>query len=110
MATLSVGHSFHTNRSPIQEVKSKSCPRIVSLLSCSSKPKKEKKENMQLLSHLFVGVKKYGEGLKENLSPQQKGDWKDLMLMCLSFAVFVYMSQKIVCAYCAWMSMPKHLW
>ncbi|KAL5066457.1 hypothetical protein RYX36_028194 [Vicia faba] len=44
----------------------------------------------------------------KNLSPQQqKGDWKDLFLMSISFAVYVYISQKLVCAYCAWTSMPK---
>ncbi|CAA6659146.1 unnamed protein product [Spirodela intermedia] len=34
-------------------------------------------------------------------SPKQKGDWKDVLLMSLSFAVYVYISQKLVCAYCA---------
>ncbi|KAK9741263.1 hypothetical protein RND81_03G093200 [Saponaria officinalis] len=43
--------------------------------------------------------------VKESLSPKQKGDWKDVLLMSISFAVYVYMSQKIVCAYCVWMSM-----
>lgn len=46
-----------------------------------------------------------------NSSPQQKGDWKDLFLMSISFAVYVYISQKLVCAYCAWTSMPNvHVW
>ncbi|XP_020080882.1 uncharacterized protein LOC109704546 isoform X2 [Ananas comosus] len=48
---------------------------------------------------------KMGKGVKESLSPKQKGDWKDLLLMSFSFAVYVYISQKIVCAYCAWMAM-----
>lgn len=44
----------------------------------------------------------------KNLSPQQqKGDWKDLFLMSISFSVYVYISQKLVCAYCAWTSLPK---
>ena len=51
-----------------------------------------------------------GIELKEKLSPQRKGDWKDLTLMSLSFAVYVYISQKIVCAYFVWMSMPKQVW
>ena len=54
--------------------------------------------------------KKMGMELKEKLSPQRKGDWKDVTLMSLSFAVYVYISQKIVCAYFLWMSMPKQLW
>ncbi|KAI5681087.1 hypothetical protein M9H77_02314 [Catharanthus roseus] len=54
------------------------------------------------LKQIFLG---FGKGLKDSLSPKQKGDRKDLTLMCLSFAVYVYISQKIVCAYCVWMSM-----
>ena len=63
------------------------------------------------LLKLFNGFEKVGKKLKQNLSPQQqKGDWKDLLLMSLSFAVYVYISQKLVCAYFAWTSMPKHMW
>lgn len=51
---------------------------------------------------------KLGRGLTQGLSPKQKGDWKDVLLMSFSFAVYVYISQKIVCAYCAWMSMINH--
>lgn len=68
------------------------------------------KQEKQLLRQLFGSVEKYGKRLKDNLSPKQKGDWKDVMLMSLSFAVYVYISQKIVCAYCAWMSMLKQPW
>lgn len=61
--------------------------------------------------HGFVQrFEKMGIQLKEKLSPQRKGDWKDLTLMSLSFAVYVYISQKIVCAYFLWMTMPKPLW
>lgn len=59
---------------------------------------------------MLVGVEMMGGKLKGNLSPKQKGDWKDLMLMSLSFAVYVYISQRIVCAYCAWTSMLNHHW
>lgn len=77
----------------------------------SSKTKKEDKEKRQLLFGRVLGsVQKLGIGLKEKMSPQRKGDWKDVMLMSLSFAVYVYMSQKLVCAYCAWMSMLKQSW
>ncbi|XWS45741.1 hypothetical protein CRYUN_Cryun14cG0005700 [Craigia yunnanensis] len=120
MAALSVNHSFYYKNTSVQEMKSRSrnCPRILVVLSCqnnepiekSTTTKKEQKENRQLFSQVFAGVQKFGRGLKENMSPQQKGDWKDLMLMSLSFAVYVYMSQKIVCAYFAWMSMPKQSW
>ncbi|KAF9675571.1 hypothetical protein SADUNF_Sadunf09G0046000 [Salix dunnii] len=70
----------------------------------SSKAKKESKQDKQLVRQIFCRVENFGKGLKDSLSPKQKGDWKDVMLMSLSFAVYVYMSQKIVCAYCAWMS------
>ncbi|GAA0141559.1 hypothetical protein LIER_02678 [Lithospermum erythrorhizon] len=70
------------------------------------KVKREQKES----KGFFVGLQKIGSNLKENLSPKKKGDWKDLTLMSLSFAVYVYISQKIVCAYCAWMSLLQHSW
>ncbi|XP_022769645.1 uncharacterized protein LOC111313247 [Durio zibethinus] len=121
MATLSVNHSFYCKNISVEELKSRSrnCPRILVVLSCqnnepmersASITKKEEKEKRQLFSQAFASLHKFGRGLKENMSPQQKGDWKDLMLMSLSFAVYVYMSQKIVCAYFAWMSMPKQSW
>lgn len=53
-------------------------------------------------------VVKAGMAVQENLSPKQKGDWKDVALMSLSFAVYVYISQRIVCTYCAWVSMTNH--
>ncbi|KAJ6896097.1 hypothetical protein NC651_022352 [Populus alba x Populus x berolinensis] len=116
MAALSIVHSLHGSYSSIQELKTRNCPRILILLSCqrgepldtsSSKPKKEIKQDKQLARQLFGSVENFGKGLKDNLSPKRKGDWKDVVLMSLSFAVYVYMSQKIVCAYCAWMSMLK---
>ncbi|EOX96654.1 RNA/RNP complex-1-interacting phosphatase, putative [Theobroma cacao] len=122
-AALSVHHSFYYKNSSAQELKSRSrtrnCPRILIVLSCqnnepiersTTKAKKGKDEKRQLFALVFTGVQKFGRGLKENMSPQQKGDWKDVMLMSLSFAVYVYMSQKIVCAYVAWMSMPRQPW
>ncbi|KAH7653814.1 hypothetical protein IHE45_19G104200 [Dioscorea alata] len=68
--------------------------------------KKMKKKGLSLVQHIIYGeVEKLGKGLKECLSPKQKGDWKDVFLMSFSFAVYVYISQKIVCAYCAWTAM-----
>ncbi|CAK7330889.1 unnamed protein product [Dovyalis caffra] len=109
-------HSLYGSNSSIQELKTKNCPKLLFLLSCqrgepidtsSSKAKKEVKQGKQLVRQLFGSIEKFGKGLKDDLSPKQKGDWKDVMLMSLSFAVYVYISQKIVCAYCAWMSMLK---
>jgi hypothetical protein len=53
-------------------------------------------------------VVKAGMAARESLSPKQKGDWKDVTLMSFSFAVYVYISQKLVCTYCAWLSMINH--
>lgn len=60
---------------------------------------------MRALEGFYAEAAKMGRGLRENLSPKQKGDWRDVLLMSLSFAVYVYISQKLVCAYCAWKSM-----
>ncbi|KAB5541019.1 hypothetical protein DKX38_013993 [Salix brachista] len=104
MAALSVVRSFHGSHSSIQDLKTRNCPRILILLSCqrgeptdtsSSKEKKESKQDKQLVRQIFGAVENFGKGLKDSLSPKQKGDWKDVMLMSLSFAVYVYMSQKI---------------
>ena len=119
MAALSIGPSFHTKHSTTQEHrKTRSSPRILILLCCqsrkpvdTSKPRSKKESKRKsLLPPPFVGFEKFGKILQENLSPKQKGDWKDVMLMSLSFAVYVYISQRIVCAYCAWTYMPKQPW
>ncbi|KAG2668687.1 hypothetical protein I3843_14G003200 [Carya illinoinensis] len=118
---LPVGHSLYRNHSTIQGPRktSSSIPRTLILLCCQSHKPEEtskprtKKENRRRKSQLpgfLSGFDKFGKVMKENLSPRQKGDWKDVMLMSLSFAVYVYISQKIVCAYCAWMAMPKQPW
>jgi hypothetical protein len=57
---------------------------------------------------LYNDVVKAGMAARESLSPKQKGDWKDVTLMSFSFAVYVYISQKLVCTYCAWLSMINH--
>ncbi|OVA19389.1 hypothetical protein BVC80_9055g9 [Macleaya cordata] len=116
MASLSIiQHSFYTKNNSIPSVRSNS------RISCIghepigfSDPKgekdKEEKENKPLFPRIYIGIQKLGRGLKDSLSPKQKGDWKDVLLMSLSFAVYVYISQKIVCAYCVWMSMLKQHW
>ncbi|KAJ9158807.1 hypothetical protein P3X46_024353 [Hevea brasiliensis] len=120
MASLSLGHSLYNNSSLIQGLKPRNCPRILILLSCqrgeqiditNTKGKKEMKQEKQLtLGQLFCSAEKFGRGLKDTLSPKQKGDWKDVLLMSLSFAVYVYISQQIVCAYCVWTSMLEQPW
>ncbi|KAJ4979708.1 hypothetical protein NE237_010488 [Protea cynaroides] len=122
MATFSTGHSFYPKKIYDPPIRPNS--RFQICLACSSnhepagsqdakrknKKEKRKEEEKHLFLRLLGGVEKVGKGLKENLSPKQKGDWKDLMLMSFSFAVYVYISQRIVCAYCAWMSMQKQPW
>lgn len=71
---------------------------------------KDNKTGKEKKLSLMESVDKLGRGIKESLSPKQKGDWKDLLLMSLSFAIYIYISQKIVCAYCAWTSVFKHHW
>ncbi|KAJ9174518.1 hypothetical protein P3X46_013155 [Hevea brasiliensis] len=121
MAALSLSHSsLHKNKSSIQGLKPRNCPRSFILLSCqreeridisSPKQKKEmKQEKQMMLRQLFGGAEKFGRGLKDTLSPKQEGEWKDVVLMSLAFAVYVYISQQIVCAYCAWTSMLKQPW
>ncbi|KAF5193121.1 hypothetical protein FRX31_017290 [Thalictrum thalictroides] len=74
----------------------------------SSDPKKNDQEKIKvskIFSRLTVNAEKLGKELKDSLSPKKKGDWKDVMLMSISFAVYVYISQLIVTAYCSWVSM-----
>ncbi|KAI3987610.1 hypothetical protein MKX01_007076 [Papaver californicum] len=79
-------------------------------ISFSCKKSEKAKENKQLFSRIYADFEKIGRELKETMSPKEKGDWKDVLLMSLSFAVYVYISQKIVSAYCLWSSMLKHPW
>lgn len=124
MAALSIGNfSLRKSSWKSQEVmRSQRSPRVLFFVCChdshdpvqedtsGTKVKKEKKERKLLSSQILIGFDKFGKELKENLSPQKKGDWKDLVLMSLSFAVYVYISQQIVCAYFAWTSMPNPSW
>ncbi|XP_057976165.1 uncharacterized protein LOC131163592 [Malania oleifera] len=127
MAAFSLSHSLQTrSKTPTQELimdTNRTTPRthMISLSCQTHKPNdplsnsgpvkatKKRDESPQLLPlrQILSSVGKLGKGLKDSLSPKQKGDWKDLVLMSFSFAVYVYMSQKIVCAYCAWMSILK---
>ena len=60
------------------------------------------------VSKMISAAEKMGKTLK----PEKKGDMKDLMLMSLSFAVYVYISQLMVCAYFAWthVTLPNPTW
>lgn len=55
---------------------------------------KKKKLSSSNLSRLL-------DDLTSFVMPREKGDIRDVTLICLSFAVLVYISQRLVCAYCA---------
>ncbi|XP_065870826.1 uncharacterized protein [Euphorbia lathyris] len=110
MEALAYGHfssSYFLQMNPIQRLKSrKYCSRIV----CCERGKEKKQEKMMKKKLIVVReTEKIGKGLKDNNS-KQNGDWKDVVLMSFSFAVYVYISQQLVCAYCAWNSYLKHSW
>lgn len=42
------------------------------------------------------------------MAPREKGDIRDVILMSLSFAVLVYISQRLVCLYCVVRHMASH--
>ncbi|TKY67977.1 hypothetical protein E2542_SST10874 [Spatholobus suberectus] len=115
MAALTVGHCCCGKRVPAHEFTNRNRPRIFILLSCQGrKPNSQEKKdtgggklNLLKWKSMLKDIEKLGKRMKENLSPQQKGDWKDLLLMSVSFAVYVYISQMLVSAYFAWTSMPK---
>ncbi|PIA53633.1 hypothetical protein AQUCO_00900302v1 [Aquilegia coerulea] len=120
MAALSIRRSLcYKNKSTLSGKRMRksrrniyfSCLSSEPILRLSSDPKKsndqEKIKVSKIFSRLSVGVEKLGKGLKDSLSPKKKGDWKDVMLMSISFAVYVYISQKIVTAYCSWVSIFK---
>lgn len=111
-AALSLSHSCHHKHNPTLATAKTNNLRTITIVSCQNRHpddsgtgKGTKEGKGMLLQKLLVGVEKLGKGVHENLSPKRKGDWKDLTLMSLSFAVYIYMSQKLVCAYCIWMSM-----
>ncbi|KAK8614399.1 hypothetical protein V6N13_122757 [Hibiscus sabdariffa] len=118
MAAVCVNHTFHYKNGPFQHLKSRSISmnrrhEILIVSSCQNNEPREKptsnsntkeKEKRQVL--FSEGLHKFGRGLKENMSLKQI----DVMLMSLSFAVYVYMSQMLVCAYCSWTSLPKPSW
>ncbi|GMI71899.1 hypothetical protein like AT3G52070 [Hibiscus trionum] len=122
MAALCVNPTFHYKNVPFQHPKSRSMNRrhrISVVSSCesnepaersNSKTNEKEKRHWVWFFEVLSGVQRFGRGLKENMSPKQKGDWKDVMLMSLSFVVYVYMSQMLVCAYCSWTAMPKPSW
>lgn len=122
MAALSstvIGHYWSSKRTPFVPLSCHHQGRRVPPLISNSNPQEKKDMGggklallkwKMLMNGFEKLIGKRPDDDDENLSPQQKGDWKDLLLMSISFAVYVYISQKLVCAYCVWTSMPKQVW
>ncbi|KAL0464442.1 UNVERIFIED_CONTAM: hypothetical protein Slati_0331800 [Sesamum latifolium] len=109
LSTAPLCHSKHIN--PITVFSSMRCDsRTFTIVSCQNQDstdafnaktrKGSKGEKGSLLQRSFGGVEKLGKGIKDNLSPERKGDWKDLALMSLSFAVYVYVTEDCLCLLC----------
>ncbi|WOL17606.1 hypothetical protein Cni_G26399 [Canna indica] len=99
MAALSFAHAAHGN--PLHSIKqtprhkqySRSCHLSAGPAGEGrgsgekGEAEKRRKRRWGLLSEMHSEARKLGRRVKESLSPKQKGDWKDLMLMSFSFAV-----------------------
>ncbi|KAK7404253.1 hypothetical protein VNO78_04984 [Psophocarpus tetragonolobus] len=114
LAALSVGQCWCRKKRVPSHDEFRRSRNNFTLLSCKGRAPdpEEKKDDMvglggKLKLSKWKMLKKVGKRMKQNLSPQQKGDWKDLLLMSISFALYVYISQMLVRAYFAWSSMPK---
>lgn len=73
------------------------------------KPSVEERAKTSLTqTSFFEKLEQSFDALRKRMAPRRKGDIWDVMLMSISFAVYVYISQKIVCAYCMWQLILKH--
>ncbi|CAN8278855.1 unnamed protein product [Cochlearia groenlandica] len=100
----------HNFRTTTRQAPSRHNTRSLSVMSCQKKKSPEDSQGMikRIVTRMFSEAEKFGK----NSKPERKGDMKDLMLMSLSFAVYVYISQLIVCAYFAWthVTLPNRSW
>ena len=69
----------------------------------------EARHALKSLSNLASGKGVAGvmDSVVKFLAPRKHGDLRDVTLVSLSFAVLVYISQRLVCAYCAFMYMAE---
>lgn len=108
--------SLSSTSDDMQEVSSSSTesPKTVSqaLESSEQKPKspKERKPEATLEKILMQKLKldKAMDEIVGFMAPREKGDIRDVILMSLSFSVFIYISQRLVCAYCVLRHMIPH--
>ncbi|ESQ45302.1 hypothetical protein EUTSA_v10010836mg [Eutrema salsugineum] len=100
----------HHNHRTTRQASSRHSVRSLTVMSCRNQKLPEESQGViqRTVTRLISDAEKFGK----NLKPEKKGDMKDLMLMSLSFAVYVYISQLMVCAYFAWthVSLPNPSW
>ncbi|KAG7565364.1 hypothetical protein ISN44_As10g020600 [Arabidopsis suecica] len=85
--------------------------RSMRVMSC--RKQKLPEENEGVIQRTVRKMMSEAGKIGKNLKPEKKkGDVKDLMLMSISFAVYVYISQLLVCAYFSWqhLSFPNPSW
>lgn len=113
MAALSTTfyHPLCTNHRTKRQASSRHGVRSMRVMSCRKQKLPEENEGViqRTVRRMISEAGKIGKNLKPE---KKKGDVKDLMLMSLSFAVYVYISQLLVCAYFAWqhLSFPNPSW
>lgn len=80
--------------------------------SSDEEVEKEKEKTAQIPLHQLLlqrlNLNKAMDELVGFMAPREKGDIRDVFLMSLSFAVLVYISQRLVCLYCVVRHMSVH--
>ncbi|KAG5400548.1 hypothetical protein IGI04_015155 [Brassica rapa subsp. trilocularis] len=69
---------------------------VRSLTVVSCRQQKSPEESGGVIQRTVIRMISEAGKIGKNLKPEKKGDMKDLMLMSLSFAVYVYISQLMV--------------
>ena len=85
--------------------------RVSNVLRSREDEHEEKKGPGIPLQQLLMQRLKLDKALDEVvgfMAPRDKGDIRDVILMSLSFAVLVYISQRLVCLYCVVRHMTSH--
>ncbi|VVB05437.1 unnamed protein product [Arabis nemorensis] len=99
-------HNYRTKR----QARSRHAIRFLTVTSC--RKQKSPDESEGLIQRTVAKIVSEAEKIGKMMKPEKKGDIKDLMLMSISFAVYVYISQLMVCAYFAWrhVNLPNPSW
>ncbi|CAH8385226.1 unnamed protein product [Eruca vesicaria subsp. sativa] len=98
------------NHRTTRQTPSRHSVRSLTVMSCRNQ--KSPEESQGLIQRTISKLVSEAKHIGKNMKPEKKGDMKDLMLMSLSFAVYVYISQLMVCAYFAWthVTLPNPSW